>query len=431
QVVQRLDDLRATRIVPGGDTDWTTADITISTSADQIPIAPGRRVSERIQDGRRIVRFVSDAPIKNLFSIQSGRYAVRRQVHGGVEYAVYYHPAHHWNVDRMMRAMRASIDYYSRAFGPYQFDQARIVERPDPFGGQAFANTIAVGEGIFPMDLRDPSTLDMVTMLTAHEIAHQWWGHQVTGARMQGASLLYETLSQYSALMILKRLQGEAGIRRFMQFQLDRYLSGRRAEVLAEEPLVSAGLNQDHINYGKGAIALYLLQERMGEGAVNRALRRFVERYRFASAPYPRSLDLIAFLRAEARTPEQQALITDLFERITLYDLRVGAATAARRPDGRWNVTVPVEARKAYADGQGNEREARLAEPIEIGLFTAEPGSAGFDGGSVLAMELRPIRTGRQVLRFVTDRRPTHAGIDPYNLYIDRNAADNVGPVAG
>ena len=90
---------------------------------------------------------------------------------------------------------------------------------------------------------------------------------------------------------------------------------------------------------------------------------------------------------------------------------------------------MPVEARKAYADGRGNERRSPLAEPIEIGLFTAEPGSVGFDRRNVLTMELRPIRNGRQVLRFVTDRRPTHAGVDPYNLYIDRNSGDNVGEV--
>ncbi|HYJ30262.1 MAG TPA: aminopeptidase, partial [Allosphingosinicella sp.] len=260
-------------------------------------------------------------------------------------------------------------------------------------------------------------------------LAHQWWGHQVLGARMQGASLLYESLSQYSALMVLKRLRGEENIRRFLQFQLDRYLSGRRTQVLEEQPLISTGLDQDYINYGKGALALYLLQQRMGEEAVNRVLRRFVDRYRFTIAPYPRSLDLIAFLRAEARTPEQQALITDLFERITVYDLRVDQPTAVRRPDGRWDVTVPVEAHKAYADGRGNERRTLLSEPIEIGLFTAEPGIGPFDRRDVLMMELRPMRTGRQVLRFVTERRPTHAGVDPYNLYIDRNSGDNVGSV--
>ncbi|WP_163988707.1 ABC transporter permease/M1 family aminopeptidase [Pyxidicoccus caerfyrddinensis] len=433
QPLPRLDDLAATKVIPGGDASWTTADITISTPADQIPIAPGKRVSEQVQDGRRIARFVSDTPIKNFFSILSGRYAVRRQTHAGVEHSVYFHPAHHWNVDRMMTAMRTSIDYYSQAFGPYQFDQARIIETPVyRQGGQAFAHTIPVSEtGSFAMDLRDPEAFDMVSMLTAHELAHQWWGHQVLGARMQGAGLLYETLAQYSALMVMKRIQGEDKIRRFLQFQLDRYLSGRRTQVLAEEPLVSVELDQKHIAYGKGALALYLLQQRMGEEAVNRALRRYVDRYRFTVAPYPRSVDLVAFLREEAQTPEDQALITDLFERITLYDLKVQHPKAVKRADGKWDVTVPVEAKKLYANGQGEETEAPLSDLIEIGLFTSEPGGGAFDKKDVIRMERQKVRSGKQVFRFVTDTEPTHAGIDPYNLYIDRNSGDNVGPVTG
>ena len=159
---------------------------------------------------------------------------------------------------------------------------------------------------------------------------------------MQGAGLMYETLAQYSAMMVMKRLHGEEGIRRYLQFQLDRYLGGRRTQVLAEQPLASVELSQQYIAYGKGALAMYLLQERIGEDAVNRALKRFVDRYRFTVAPYPRSLDLIALLREEARTPEDQGLITDLFERITLYDLKLQPPTAVQRADGGWDVTVPV-----------------------------------------------------------------------------------------
>ena len=54
--------------------------------------------------------------------------------------------------------MRASIDYYRKAFGPYQFDQTRIVETPAyrRGGGQAFPNTIAVGEPVFAWNVGDP-----------------------------------------------------------------------------------------------------------------------------------------------------------------------------------------------------------------------------------------------------------------------------------
>jgi aminopeptidase N len=175
---------------------------------------------------------------------------------------------------------------------------------------------------------------------------------------------------------------------------------------------------------------MYLLQERLGEDAVNRALRNLLQRYRFKGAPYPRSIDLVSALRAEARTTEEQNLITDLFERVILYDLKVTAPSATRRGDGKWDVLVPVDARKYSVDARGVESETTLAERIEVGLFTVEPGSDAFDSKNVIVMERRPIHSGAQVLKFVTDRRPTYAGIDPHNYYIDRNSRDNVRPFA-
>ncbi len=174
---------------------------------------------------------------------------------------------------------------------------------------------------------------------------------------------------------------------------------------------------------------MYLLQKRLGEDAVNRALRSLINKYKFKGSPYARSADLMAALRAEAKTPEDQSLITDLFERITLYDLKAADPKARRLPNGQWEVTVPVEARKIYADAEGNEKEVPLVDRIEIGLFSAKPGSGSFDRRNVILMQRKPIRSGRQILKFVVDRRPSHAGIDPYNFYIDRNPADNMMPV--
>ncbi|HEX8572733.1 MAG TPA: ABC transporter permease subunit [Allosphingosinicella sp.] len=425
----KLEDVSATRrsYFGGG---WSTADITISTVADQTPIAPGKKVSDVVQGGRRIARFVSDAPILTFFSIQSARYAQKHRRHAGVDLAIYYHPTHHWNVDRMLTSLQTGLDYFNSAFGPYQFDQARIIEFPAyATFAQAFANTMPYSEAIgFAADVSDPEEIDYVSYVTAHELGHQWWAHQMIGADMQGGTMLSETLAQYSALMVMKRLHGEDKIRRFLKFELDRYLRDRGGEVVEELPLARVE-NQPYIHYRKGSLAMYLLQDRLGEAAVNRALRTVLEKYKFKGAPYPRSIELIQAFRREAKSPEDQALITDLFERITLYDLKVAEPKAVKRPDGKWDVTVPVEATKFYADGKGNEKPAAFADRIAIGLFTAEPGRGAFDRRNVLAMQRQPVRSGKQLFRFVTDKKPTHAGVDPYNFYIDRNSDDNVGPV--
>jgi ABC-2 type transport system permease protein len=429
QRAAKLEDLSATRksYFGGG---WSTADITVSTQADQTPIAPGRKVSDVVAGGRRTARFVSDAPILTFFSIQSARYAEKHRNHRGVDLAVYYHPGHDSNVDRMLNALATSMDYYQGAFGPYQFDQARIIEFPGYQAfAQAFANTMPYSEAIgFVADTSNPEKIDYVTYITAHELGHQYWAHQIIGAEMQGGTMLSETLAQYSALMVMKRLYGDDKIRRFLKYELDSYLRLRGGELVEELPLMRVE-NQQYIHYNKGSLVMYLLQDRLGEAAVNRAIRTILEKYRFKGAPYPRSIELVEAFRREARSPEDQALITDLFERITVYDLKVGEAKATKRPDGKWDVAVPVEARKAYADGQGNEKPAAFADRIAIGLFTAEPGRGTFDRKNVLTMQRQPVKSGKQVFRFVTDRKPTHAGIDPYNFYIDRNSDDNVGAV--
>ena len=44
--------------------------------------------------------------------------------------------------------------------------------------------------------------------------------------------MLSETLSQYSALMVMKKLYGPDKIRRFLKYELDNYLSSRKGEVV-------------------------------------------------------------------------------------------------------------------------------------------------------------------------------------------------------
>jgi ABC-2 type transport system permease protein len=411
------------------DSDWVTADITISTSADQLAIAPGYRQSETVVDGRRTVRYRSDAPILNFFSVQSARYEVRKDRWHDVALEVYHAPAHGYNVDRMMTAMKASLDYFSANFSPFQFQQVRILEFPayERFA-QSFANTIPYSEAIgFIADYRDPEKIDMVTYVTAHEVGHQWWGHQVISSDQQGGSFLVESLAQYSALMVMEQMYGPEQIRKFLKHELDRYLRSRGTEVLEEMPLVRVE-NQPYIHYQKGGLALYMLKDVIGAERVNAALRGMLAEYAFKPAPYANSSDLLRHFRAVAG-PEHEQLIADLFEKITLYDVKVTDAKSSPRSDGRWDVTLEVEARKLYADGKGVETEAPLAESFEIGVFAVEPGRKGYDKGSVIAVERMDLRSGKQTLRLVADREPKVAGVDPFNKRVDRNSDDNLKAV--
>lgn len=413
------------------DADFITSDITVATEADQTPIAPGYKVSDTVKNGRRIARFVTEAPIMPFVSIQSARYQVAEESYKGVKLAVYYDAQHPWNIERMKTAMKRSLDYMGTNFSPYQFRQLRFQEFPDYAQfAQSFANTIPWSEGMFFIsDYRDPTKIDMVTYVGAHEIGHQWWAHQVIGADQQGGAMLSETFAQYSALMVMKHTYGEAQIRKFLKFELDSYLRARGGDVIDEQPLYKVE-NQPYVYYRKGSLVMYRLQSEIGEETVNRALRKLIADHAFKGAPYPITTDFLTALRAEAPA-DKQPLITDLFEKITLYDLKTKSASVKKRADGRFDVTITVDAQKKYADGKGKETNAALNETMDIGLFTAKPGDKGFDAKNVVLYERRPIRSGVQTFTFTTAKAPTFAGIDPYNTVIDRNGDDNTIKVGG
>jgi ABC-2 type transport system permease protein len=407
-----------------GGSDWLSLDTTVSTSADQIAVAPGYLQREWISNGRRYFHYKTTTPIKGSWSYLSARYAVKRdrwrdrlgRSSNDVNIEIYYHPQHHYNVDRMIFAIKKSLDYYSTNVGSYQHKQVRILEFPGyATFAQAFPNTIPYSETLgFVADLRGDA-LDYVFYATAHEVAHQWWGHQVVPANVQGATMVAESLAQYSALMVLDREFDRATMRRYLRWELDRYLAGRGKETIREMPLALVE-RQDYVHYNKGALAMYALREEIGEERVNRALAKFLKDHAFSGPPYAAAVDIVKYLRAEA-PPEAQELITDLFERITVYDNQTREATVSKRADGKYVVKLTVSSQKLRSDGAGEPQPVPNTEGVRIAVLG--------EGGKELFSEKRRITRAVETFEIVVGAKPVRAGIDPFYELIDPHPDDN------
>ncbi|MEX2499465.1 MAG: ABC transporter permease subunit [Wenzhouxiangellaceae bacterium] len=410
------------------DSDWVDFRTVVSTAPDQIAVAPGYLQRQWEDNGRRYFEYEMDAPMQNLAAWLSARYTVKTETVDGVELSVYYHPAHDWNVDHMMETMRKSLDYFQANFSPYQYRQMRILEFPAFLGNfaQSFPNTIQWSEGLgFVAKLEDPSDIDYVFYVGAHEMAHQWWGHQVSSADVQGGTVLVETLAQYSALMVMEEEYGPDMMRRFLAFELDNYLSSRGGESREELPLVRVE-NQGYIHYRKGSLVMYALKDYLGEDRINTALANLIDEVAYQYDPYPRSVDLIRHLKAVAETGDELALIEDLFERITLWDLAIEDASVTENDDGTFTVSMEVKAAKLEADGLGRETEVELNMPIDIGVFTMRPDDDDFSPNAVLHLEKHRVTSGDSTFELTVDQRPAVVGIDPYHKLIDRKSDDNV-----
>ncbi|MEM7585324.1 MAG: ABC transporter permease subunit [Acidobacteriota bacterium] len=450
------------------DADWIDFETTVSTRQDQIAIAPGYLQKEWKDGERRYFHYKMDAPILNFYAFLSAEYEVARDQLGDVAIEIYHHPGHTANLDRMIDSVKQSITYFEAAFGPYPHRQMRIIEFPRYASfAQAFPNTVPFSESIgfiADFDPTDEEAIDYPFYVTSHEVAHQWWAHQAIGANVQGATLLSETLAQYSALMVMEQEYGTEKMRRFLKYELDRYLRNRGGSVIEELPLVRVENPQAYIAYNKGSLAAYALRDAIGEEAVNRALSRFLEAVKFQQPPYTISLELMDFLRqelpgasvavdadglepavAEGVAPEgtvegdvletavdddapdadpfdAEALLADLFEHITLFDNRVEEASASERPDGTTTVSLVASAKKLRADGEGRETEVPIDDWIDIGVFGADD--------EVLHLEKHRITDSDVRLELVVEGEPVRVGIDPYNKLIDRNSDDNLARVS-
>ncbi|WP_338770656.1 M1 family aminopeptidase [Massilia sp. METH4] len=404
----------------GSDADWVTFDAVIGTAADQVAIAPGTLEKEWTKNGRRWFHYRMDKPILNFYSFLSARYVTRHDWWQDVGIEIYYHPGHEFNLDRMTRGAKDALEYYTRNFGPYQHKILRIVEFPRYRDfAQSYPNTIPFSESmgfIAEVDERDPKDIDYPYYVTAHEVAHQWWGHQLVGGNTRGATVLSETLAEYSALMVMKRTFGADRMRRFLRYDLDKYLRGRALENKKELPLAD-NEDQGYIHYRKGSLAMYQLQDLVGEDRVNEVLRGLLKQHAYRGDPYPSVTALVDGLRAVV-PPDRAYLIDDLFNAIVLYDNRALAATVQRRKDGRYEVRLTVHAAKLRADEQGAEREVPLGDLIDIGVDDKD--------GKPLLRERRLIERRETSFTLVVNGRPARAGIDPDNKLIDRKPDDNM-----
>ena len=410
------------------NSDWVNEESVISTSPGQIAVAPGSLERQWTENGRCYFKYKLDHFADNFYAFLSADYEVARKESNGIKIEVYYLKEQPWNVPKMLRSVEKSFEYYTKNFGPYAQKEARIIEFPriERFA-QAFPGTMPYSESIgFIANLKDPEDIDMVYYVVAHEMGHQWWAYQVSGANMQGATLLSETLAQYSALMVMEKEYGRDIMRKFLKYEMDNYLRSRGRELLKERPLLRVDSNQGYVHYRKGSVVMYYMKEMIGEEAVNRALRKVLQQYAYAPPPYPVSYALVDALRAET-PPEYQYLIQDLFYDITLFSNRTLSATASKRADGKYDVTIHVDAKKFKADEKGEEHEVPVNDWIEIGAFAKPPHGKKY--GKTLYRDRVLMKSGAATYTFSVDEAPDKAGIDPFLLLIDRIPDDNTKTV--
>jgi ABC-2 type transport system permease protein len=326
----------------------------------------------------------------------------------------------------MINSIKKSLAYYEKSFSPYQHRQVRILEFPRyATFAQSFPNTIPYSESIgfiAHVDEKDPLSIDYPFYVTAHEVAHQWWAHQVIGADVQGSTLMSESMAEYSALMVMEKEYGKEAMHKFLKDALNKYLTGRATEKKKELPIMLAE-NQQYIHYNKGCLIMYALRDYIGEDSVNSALKRYIKQVGFQSAPYTTAKEFVANMKLS--TPDSmQYVIKDLFEDITIYENYVKELKSVKQPDGKYKVTLTVGSSKFKADSLGKSKAVPVNDWMDIGIFIQQEVNGKKVDKELLFKKVKmnkPVKT----FEFMVDKEPVSAGLDPYNKLIDRMPENN------
>ena len=407
------------------DADWVEVNTTISTSLDQIAIAPGSLIKSWEANGKKYFNYKLDEKSLAFYSFISAKYKVARKVWSGIDLEVYYIPEHEYNVPNMLKSIEKSLEYYTQNFGKYHHKQCRIIEFPRYSSfAQAFPGTMPYSESVgFIADLRQVTNddIDQVFYIVAHEMGHQYWAHQLCGANMQGSEMMSEGFAQYSALMVMEKEYGKNKMKKFLKYEMDGYLRGRSSEFEAERPLMYTE-HQQYIHYQKASVIMYGLKEMIGENKVNEALRSLLDTFAYRDPPYATSVSAVRAFRKV--TPDSlQYLINDMFERITLFSNRMVEAKY-KKVGNEYEVNLLTNSEKFYADTLGKEVSTPISDYIDIGIFAKSDNKKNL--GEPLFMQRLKLDKKENKFTFRTNKLPYNAGIDPYNYLIDRIPDDNV-----
>lgn len=391
-------------------------DAIIGTNINQTAVAPGELRRSWTENGRRYFQYATDTPIRNEYAFFSAVYEVYEANWNDVQIQIFHHPEHTFNLERMVEGIRASLGFYTEQFGSYPYKPIRFIEYPGAQSGlHADAMNITYLEGFSyynPAD--DPRNFDLIFAVAAHEVAHQWWGNQLTPALVEGAPFISESLAWYSAFGVLEKTYGKAYLNRFLGFMREPFYTPERAAV----PLLRT--NTQYLGYRRGPLAIYALSEYIGREKVDSALRNFLEKYKSGMPPLATSLDL--YRELQAVTPDDyKTLLSDLIEKNTLWELETKQVAAKPVGNGKWQITLDIEARKVVVDKTGVEAEIPMNDQIQIGVFAADK-----ENKEPLYLRMHRISSGKQTITVKVSGEPKRAGIDPFHRLIDLDPDDNI-----
>ena len=416
--------------------DWISYPTTVSTVDDQIAISPGYLAADWQANGRHYYTYdMGDVKTLDFFAYLSGTLRRQREhVPGSRQYRSPSRsitlPAHTYDVDDMIAARpRPASPTSKRTSAPTSSRQYRIIEFPRyRTFAQSFPNTVPFSEGIgFIGAYEKPTDIDFTYFVTAHELGHQWWGHQLIGGRVQGSNMMSETLAEYSALMVMQQKYGDDNMHKLPQARAGPLPARPRpARSAASAPGSGATARRTS---GIRRVARSCIPSPTTSAKTRSTSPCTTSSCSTATRtrnepPVRRPIPIPARWSkhsARRRPPTCSTSSTTPSRTSSSTTTRPSQQPSRRPPDHKFKVVLDVQVAQGTGRRQRHrDSRCRSHDFIDIGVFNGSEGRRK----APLPQESVAHAT-HQTFEIIVDQPPTRAGIDPFNKLIDRDSDDN------
>ncbi len=259
-------------------------------------------VTESENQGAESRLHFESGPVRDFFLILGSDFEVVSREVDGTQINSYYLPGDALAGEAGLQVAADSLQVFNQRFDPYPYSELDLVEAPMRYAlGVEYPGIILVATSLYE-DPADPS----FSVVTAHEVAHQWW-YNVVGNDVIDEPWLDEALTTYSSGLYYEDIfgpRGYLGLTSYWQERYDQLVERGLDELITEDLAYFENLPEQGVYsgvvYSKGALFFKSLREEIGDQAFFEALQTYYRENKYRIAD---SEDLLgAFEQAAGRS---------------------------------------------------------------------------------------------------------------------------------
>lgn len=264
--------------------------------------AQGERVKQWLDSARRYVEFIAATPVRNIpvwlatrqtstaHKVEAGGQQVDIHLTGLTDNLQSSQPAASQVVH--LQAVTDTLDWFSAHLTPYPYKQLSLLFTPE-FGlsGYALPQVILMSHRLAVRARpADTAGFDQRYRRTAHEVAHQWFGHQIGYGVEADGSFLIESLAKYAELVLIERRFGKEAMQSLVDYERQRYKHALRGRLTATRAIIDATSSPDV--YARATLVFARLRELVGDEPMVNVLKQLLEQ----NAPGRKSVTSMDFV---------------------------------------------------------------------------------------------------------------------------------------